>query len=423
MFRMVMQARTGNMADLIQKQASELCDVARQPILDMRGRAHGYELQFWNGREPNFGADKNLVTRTMLDHIMIFGLEELARGLLAFVNCTPDSLIEEWVRVLPPKLTVLELSASVESTPSLLAASSKLKDMGFRLALVNSTGELESWALAELADYIKVDIAKVDAAGRKNLLRQLKGSRARLVAQHVETREQYGQACKEGFELFQGYYFCRPEAMEKRTIPGNRLVHLEIMEGLQKEPIDMIRMSQLVMCDASLTLRLLRLVNSPLCAVRQEVTSIQTALMLAGEKTFRRIALLAIASDFNTDQPAEILRIAFERGRFCELAASLCGLAPDEQYLIGMVSLFPAMLRILMEDMVRMLPLREEACNALLGRDNPEGILLHWIVCHEHGNWTECDAIVRSHGMSLEKVLLCHAEAVAWAEAALKSNG
>jgi EAL and modified HD-GYP domain-containing signal transduction protein len=422
MFRMAMQTRTENMADLIQKQVGDLCDVARQPILDLRGRAHGYELQFWNGREPNFGTDKNMVVRTMLDNIMIFGLEELSRGLLAFVRCTPDSLTEEWVRVLPPKLTVLELPSSVESTPSLLAASSKLKALGFRLALVNSTGELESWALADLADYVKVDVAKVDAAGRQNLRRQLKGSTARLVAQNVETREQYGQACKEGFELFQGYYFCRPEALESRKIPGNRLVHLEILEGVQKEPIDLKRMSQLVGCDASLTFRLLRLVNSPVCALRQEVTSIQLALMLAGETTFRRIAMLAIASDFNTDQPAEILRMAFERGRFCELAASLCGLVPSEQYLLGMVSLFPAMLRILMEDMVQMLPLREEACDALLGRDNPEGILLHWIVCHEHGNWTACDAIVRANGLSQEEVLRCHAEAVAWAEAALKSN-
>lgn len=419
---MAMQARTQNMADLIQKQAGELCDVARQPILDMRGRAHGYELQFWNEREPNFGADKNLVTRTMLDNTMLFGLEELSRGLLAFVNCTPDSLTEEWVRVLPPKLTVLELPSSVESTPSLLAACRKLKALGFRLALVDSSGKLKSRALADLADYVKVDIAKVDAAGLQNLLRQLESSNGYLVAQNVETQEQYGQACKDGFELFQGYYFCRPEALESRIIPGNRLVHLEIMEGLQKEPVDLNRMSQLVMCDASLTFRLLRLVNSPVCAMRQEVTSIQLALMLAGEATFRRIAMLAIASDFNTNQPAEILRMAFERGRFCELAASLCGLAPSEQYLIGMVSLFPAMLRILMEEMVRMLPLREEACDALLGKDNREGILLHWIVCHEHGNWTACNAISRANGLCQEKVLRCHAEAVAWAEAALESN-
>jgi c-di-GMP-related signal transduction protein len=87
-----------------------------------------------------------------------------------------------------------------------------------------------------------------------------------------------------------------------------------------------------------------------------------------------------------------------------------------------MVSLFPAMLRILMEDLVHSLPLREEACEALLGWDIPKGVLLHWVVCHEHGNWKECDAIVRSCGLRHEQLLRCHAEAVAWAESALRSN-
>jgi EAL and modified HD-GYP domain-containing signal transduction protein len=396
--------------------------VARQPILDIRGRAHGYELRFWDGCEPNFGADKNLATRTMLDNTVIFGLEELARGLPAFVQCTPDSLTEEWVRVLPPRLTILELPSGAEATQSLLAACRKLKALGFRLALADFTGNLISGALAELADYIKVDVLKVDAARRRDLLRQLNSSAVCLVAQNVETQEQYGEACREGFKLFQGYYFCRPEALEGHRIPGNRLVHLEILENLQKEPVDLKRMSQLVMCDASLTYRLLRLVNSPVCAMRQEVTSIQSALMLVGEATFRRIAMLAIASDFNANQPEEILRMAFERARFCELAASPCGLDPSEQYLIGMVSLFPAMLRILMEDLVQSLPLREEARQALLGWEIPKGVLLHWIVCHEHGNWKECDAIVHSCGLSHSHFLRCHAEAVAWAEDALKSN-
>jgi EAL and modified HD-GYP domain-containing signal transduction protein len=338
------------------------------------------------------------------------------------VNCTADSLTGEWVQVLPPKMTVLELPSGAEPTPGLLAACRKLKASGFRLALGEFTGEPQSRLLTDLADYFKVDFLKVGAAERRNLLRWLDGAKACLVAQNVETQEQYGLACKEGFELFQGYYFCRPEPLQNHKIPGNRLVHLEILEHLQNDPVDLQRLSQLVMCDASLTYRLLRLVNSPFCAMRQEVTSIQTALMLVGEAIFRRVAMLAIASDFSADQPAEILRMAFERGRFCELAASLCGLAPNEQYLIGMVSLFPAMLRILMEDMVRLLPLREAAREALLGRDTPEGVLLHWIVCHEHGDWVACDAIMRSSGLSHEQVMRCHCEAVEWAEAALSSN-
>ena len=419
---MATRARAVTVAGSDEEQAGELRYVARQPILDLHGDACGYELLFWNGRDPTTRGKSELATRTMLDNTVVFGVQELARGLPAFVNCTADSLTEEWVKVLPPHMTVLELPSGAEPTPSLLAACRKLKASGFRLALADFTGTPESRPLAELADYIKVDILKVNALERSNLIRWLGGSTASLVAQNVETQEQYGEACEEGFDLFQGYYFCRPEPLENHKIPGNRLVHLEILEDLQNDPVDMQRLSQLVMCDASLTYRLLRLVNSPICAMRQEVTSIQMALMLVGEATFRRIAMLAIASDFNTDQPAEILRMAFERGRFCELTAPLCGLAANEQYLIGIVSLFPAMLRILMEDLVRLMPLREAARDALLGRDIPEGVLLHWMVCHEHGDWADCDAIVRASGMSHEQVMRCHALAVEWAEAALRSN-
>jgi EAL and modified HD-GYP domain-containing signal transduction protein len=419
---MAMRAKAVSVIESDQRQAMELRSVARQPILDLHSRVHGYELLFWNGRKPVARTDSELATRTMLDNTVVFGLEELAHGLPAFVNCTVDSLTEEWVQVLPPHMTVLELPFVAEPTPSLLKACRKLKAAGFRLALIDFNGELAARSLVELADYVKVDFVKVDALGRKNLLRWLESVPARAVAQNVETQEHYGLACEEGFELFQGYYFCRPEPLKSHKIPGNRLVHLEILEDLQNSPVDLQRMSQLVSCDASLTYRLLRLVNSPVCAMRQEVTSIQSALMLVGEATFRRIAILAIASEFSTEQPAEILRMAFERGRFCELAAPLCGLASSEQYLIGMISLFPAMLRILMEDLIRLLPLREKARDALMGMETPESILLHWVVCQEYGDWEACDAIICANNLKADQIMRCHNEAIVWASAALKTN-
>ena len=89
---------------------------------------------------------------------------------------------------------------------------------------------------------------------------------------------------------------------------------------MQGDSIDLRKLTRLVKRDASLTYRLLRLVNSPICAMRQEVRSIESALLVVGEQTFRRIATLAITSELGADQPAEILRMAFLRGRFCELA-------------------------------------------------------------------------------------------------------
>ena len=392
------------------EQAGGLRYVARQPILDLRSIVHGYELLIRDGKDASLG------------NTAILGLEQLTCGLPAFVNCSVAALTEEWVHDLPPNLTVVELSEELEPTPTLLAACRKLKGLGFRLALDDFTGKSEAQPLVELADYIKVNFNKLDSQERRILLKRLSGSTAHQIAKNIETQDEYKQACMEGFKLFEGYYFCHPEPLKNHRIPANRLVHLEIMELVQNESVDLQRLSQLVMCDASLTYRLLRLVNSPVCAVRQEVTSIQSALMLVGEKTFRRIAMLAIASDFNTDQPAEILRMAFERGRFCELASGLCGQTSSEQYLIGMVSMFPAMLRIPMVDLARSLPLRESARAALLGTVNAEGVLLQWLVCHEHGDWAGCDAILQANGLNHDQITRCHAEAVAWSNTALSTH-
>jgi EAL and modified HD-GYP domain-containing signal transduction protein len=407
---------------LLQEQpVDELRYVARQPIMDLRSRVHGYELLFWNGRDPASRAESDQASRTMIDNTVIFGLDRLTCGLPAFVNCTPDSLSEQWVRVLPPNMTVVELPGDSEPTPSLIASCRNLKELGFRLALVDCTGKPESSALIEMADYIKVDVERFNAAGRGKLLGQLKGV-SRLVAENVETQEEYAQLSKEGFKLFQGYYFCRPEPLKNHKIPANRAAHLEILQVLQNYPVDMDKLSRSVMCDASLTYRLLRLINSPLYAVGQKVTSIKSALMLMGEETARRIATLAIVSELNGGQSVEILRMAFVRARFCELAASLYGLIPAEQYLIGMISMFPAMLRTLMEDLVKSMPLRDQARQALLGVLNPEGALLYLAMCLESGDWATCNAIMHAGGMNYDQIIKCHTEAEGWANAVLAST-
>jgi EAL and modified HD-GYP domain-containing signal transduction protein len=396
--------------------------VARQPILDLRGRVHGYELLFRAGPEAAFRGDGDIATRTMLDNSVIFGLEKLTGGLPAFVNCTRESLVGEMVHVLPSGMTVLEILENLEPTQELITACRKLKSEGFRLALDDFTWKPGLEPLIHLADYIKVDFLQTGPVERQVLLRQLQNVTVALVAEKIETQEEYAQACREGFTLFQGYYFCRPTLIESHKIPENSLSHIEIMQHLRSKVIDVRKLTTLLKRDPSLTYRLLRLVNSPMCAMRQEVRSIQAALLAVGEDSFRRIAMLAIASELNGGQPAEILRMAFVRGRFCELAAGLCTLDPTEQYLLGLLSLLPAMLRLPMTQLVPALPLREEIRKSLLGADNPERILLHWLECHEYGDWDTCDEVAVSNKLDQEFLVACYAEAVLWAEAGLHST-
>lgn len=403
-----------------QPLADGLRYVARQPITDLRGRVHGYEFLFRGGPEMFFQGDGNLATRIMLDNTVLFGLDKLTGGLPAFVNCTSESLTENMVHVLPPSMTVLEILESLELTPRLIQACRKLKSFGFRLALDDFVWKPGVEPLVEIADYIKVDLGLTKPVERQSLLRRLNGVSVALVAEKVETRDEYKQACTEGFTLFQGYYFCRPVLLQGAKVPANRLAHIEILQLLKDDPIDLGRLTQLVKRDTSLTYRLLRLVNSPMCAIRQEVRSIQSALLAVGQDTFRHIAMLAITSELGKNQPLEVLRMAFMRGRFCELAATGCGLDPTEQYLLGMLSMLPAMLHLPMEELTPALPLRGEIRQALTGRNLPERTLLAWLESHERAGWEACDALVQASGLDEERMLAWYADALVWAAAAIR---
>jgi EAL and modified HD-GYP domain-containing signal transduction protein len=242
----------------------------------------------------------------------------------------------------------------------------------------------------------------------------------------VDTQEDYQEACAEGFTLFQGNYFCHPVLLKKHKVPASRLFHFEIVKLLHHDPIDVRKVSQLVMRDASLTFRLLRLVNSPVCAIQQEVRSIEAAILVIGEETFRRMVSLAVLSELNSDRPPEILQMALLRARFCEMAAHIFGLDPAEQYLLGLLSLVPAMLCLPMEELIPSLPLRDRICEALQGILNPERSLLSWLEFHEQGDWAACDAIVQAnqpggHYPMADELVQFYAYAVIWAEGAVRS--
>ena len=137
---------------------------------------------------------------------------------------------------------------------------------------------------------------------------------------------------------------------------------------------------------------------------------------MVGDITFRRIATLAITSELNAGQPPEILRMAFVRGRFCEQAADLCDLSSPEQYLLGLLSLLPAMLRISMADLAPAMPLREEIREALLGMRRRERCLLEWLESYEQADWDHCEEVVQSNGLNREELIRNYIEAVSWAE-------
>ena len=145
------------------EQACGMQYAARQPILNLHGKVHGYELLFRNGPEAAFRGDGDFAMRNMLDSAMLFGLEKLTSNLPAFINCTAETLTSGLVQIFPAKITVLEIREGIEPSPKLISACSSLRAAGYKLALDHFTWRRGIEALVEAADYIKVDFARTDA--------------------------------------------------------------------------------------------------------------------------------------------------------------------------------------------------------------------------------------------------------------------
>jgi c-di-GMP phosphodiesterase len=407
------QAATPETPDLA--WTGEMSTVARQPIMNLNGRLHGYELLF---RHPGDGNGETAIG-SLLDESVVFGFERLTNGFPGFVSCTAQSLTRQLVRFLPARMTVLVVSQSLDPSPVVVNACRELKSQGYRLALDSYKGGTHP--LLELADYVRVDLCGPAALAREELRQWLDVDSIAMMAKNVGTQEDYRRAAAHGFTQFQGDYLFRPALLQNRKMPANRLFHFEILRNLYREPVDLGKLALLVQRDASLTFRLLRLVNSPVCAIRQEVRSVETAMIIVGIDTFRRFATMAILGEVSADQPPEILRTALMRARFCELGARHCKLDASEQYLLGLLSLLPAMLRVPMNEVTPTLPLRDEIRQALEGAANRDRCLLEWLERHEHGDWAGCDATAEAHRLKQDKLVRFYGDALIWSEAAVHS--
>jgi EAL and modified HD-GYP domain-containing signal transduction protein len=404
-------------------QAPQPCRfLARQPILNVRNQVVAYELLFRTGWENWFAGEREEATRKALDHCLYVGIESITDNHPAFVKCTGKSVLSGLVKLLPPKLTVIELLETAEPNADLVKACVDLRKLGYRLALDDFVPTAECQPLVEIADYVKVDFRLSDAYTRRQTQRMMRYSNAALVAEKLEDQQAFQAAHAEGYLYFQGYFFCRPQIIANREIPAGRLNYLRLLAELTREPLDLNEIIRTVEVEASLCYRLLRLANSALWGIRNDITSVRSALMVVGEERFRLLVSVAAACALVQNQGPTLIGLSLERARFCELLAERIGERSTEQFMLGMLSLLDAMLETPMESIVRSLPLRPEAKAALIGAENPTAVPLCLIRSFEAGAWGRCAAAVETLGVSEETLTRLYLESLEWARESLATS-
>jgi EAL and modified HD-GYP domain-containing signal transduction protein len=396
--------------------------VARQPIFDREEKVFGYELLFRDGLENAFHGDTDEASRATLDRSLLMGLDVLCDGRRAFVNCTRDTLIKGLVTLLPSTMTVVEVLESVPADPDVLAACQSLKEAGYLIALDDYVAGDPREALAEMADIIKVEMQLTSEEERVALIKRFGPWRCRMLAEKIETRAEFVRARDLGFVYFQGYFFRRPEMMNTRDMPANRLNYLRMLQEVSRPELALGELEKLVKAEASVCYRLLRYLNSAMFGFQNEIHSVRHALSILGERDVRRWVRLVAAVGAGQEKTSDLVLSALVRGRFGELLEPQVKHGESDLFLLGLLSLIDAMMEMPMARVLDKIPLDHATKAVLLGQSSQLRPVYQLMLAHESGEWEAAVELSRSLHLDSEEVAAFYWQAQEWARGVVNAE-
>lgn len=387
--------------------------VARQPIYDARVQLVAYEVLYRSGEQLDRAVivDGDTATaKVSVNAILDIGLDVLVGRGKAYINVTRSVMLQSLYDFLPPGRVVLELLEDIEPEPAILASIERAKARGYSIALDDFVGETHKTALIELADVVKFDVPRIASGKLQHLVRHLARPGLSLLAEKVETHEVFEECKRLGFDLFQGYFFARPQLMHGRRLPADRLSLMRLLARIQDEAADIEEIEQLVATNIGLSYKLLRYVNSALLGVSRRIESIRHAVLMLGLERVRTCVMMLVLAGLD-DKPHELVVTALVRARYCQALAELQGReAPHKYFTVGLLSVLDAFMDRPLDELVAELHFTPEIEAALLRRTGPLGEALEVAIACERADW---DKLLAS-GVDVDALRTAYVDALAW---------
>lgn len=327
-------------------------------------------------------------------------------------------LLKEFFLLLPTDKVAVEIQETVPVNEAVITACQQLKLKGHRIALDNFVLGDPREKLVSYAHCLKIDVQKVAQQDCAAIAAKF-GNKCTLIAQKVQTSLQFITAVKDGFTLFQGYFFHHPERMRARHIPANQASQLRLLQAVSASEIDLDAVEQMIKQDASLCYRLLRYLTSPMLGIASTVHSVRHGITLLGERELVRWIRMATTLVMGQEKCSDLMLASRVRGRFCELIASKVNHGSCDLFLIGMFSLMDAILEVPMGVVIEGLAFDNETRTELLGMKTGKTTTLSplydLMVAREAGEWDVVAKVAKRLNLSLPFVNRSFNEALTWA--------
>jgi c-di-GMP phosphodiesterase len=400
---------------LAARSSAQTALVARQPIFDSRFSVIAHELLYRPAPEANQSVppDGGLATaRVIVDSCLEIGLDRLTGSVPAHINFPRELLVSD-APPLPvdPALVVIEVLESVRADPDVIVALSAWRQRGHRIALDDFCWEESDVGLLAFAHIVKLDVQQLSERGLERTYKELRSRKLTIIAEKVETVEEFERCKALGFDAFQGYFLGRPELFRGRRVPTDRLATLRILAELRNPEINAAALEQLVARDAATSYRILRCIKSSSYGCARAVDSIRQAIVVLGTEELGRLCAAVLLGKFD-DRPLQLLTNTLIRARMCELLAKAGGVRETGPYFMtGLFSTLDALLGVPLEEALDKVALAEPVVRAVLNSEGDLGRRLRCVEDYESGRW----GALGGHGLSDQQLLDAYLAAIAWA--------
>ncbi|MBK8972222.1 MAG: HDOD domain-containing protein [Hahellaceae bacterium] len=358
--------------------------LARQPIYNPAKSVIGYELLFRSEVAPE-KFDGNLATsQVLLNAYTESTIEEVTGGQKAFVNFTRELLLQP--PPFSPEHLTIEILEDIEPDAAVLAAVADLKRKGFTLAMDDYVPGTRSDAFLPFVDIVKLELPAIAESRLPEVIRQLKQQQKKLLAEKIETHEEFQRCVDLGCDMFQGYFLSKPQVVKGRKLPQNKMAVMQLIATMQNPALSIAQVIDIITRDPSLAFKLLQLVNSAAFRRSRKIESIHMAVMMLGISRIKAWATLLALTGMD-DKPAILVNFALTRARMCELLAqSLEPEAADAYFTIGLFSCLEAFFDLPVAEILQKLPLEERITDALTRMKGKPGLALHTTIQYERCN-------------------------------------
>ena len=410
-----------------EEKAYESIFIARQPVFDRNNDTWGYMLLFRDSEnaERAIFSDDSEATMSLVANLPLCGGVAGERG-RQMIHFTPEDIKRETPLAVPAANTVVIVEENAAADKELLAALASLRAEGYEVAVNNFLGRPGAEQLADLADYLLVDIDHKNKDDLATIVsRGKKIGSARFVAKCVETAEARAMAKDAGFSYFHGFFFQRPSVQTGRKISSAEVTRLKLFEIIEKSEPDFDALAPAIEADVAISYRLLNFLNSATFSFATTITSIRQAVVLAGWKPIRNWLRLIIHTDMTpSEKSLELAYLSAHRAKLFETAALGGGHEEDSDklFMLGLFSLLDAMLDMDMTDVVRHLPVDDAIKAALCGQGGPYAPWLAMAKAIESSDWDEVGARAKELDLLPGTVAVSYQHAFSWADAFFSSD-